>query len=338
MNERNQLPDLLKGVAVVLMIQVHLTEVFANLEFFGSTPGRISLFLGGFPAAPVFMVIMGWFSFTTKPLLVEMRRALKLLITGLLLNALLNANLFITMASGELQVDGWAYLFGADILFLAGLSLAIGSLLKRAFQSRWWLLLLSATMVAGFTPLVSSHVPADGAWRYIRPLLADGYAWWSYFPLFPWLSYVLAGMAASGLRQQWPRWWAMLCSTPAKIAVFVVFLAGSGYGWQVSTNLETYYHHGLLFFLWALAAVGASVYFWDYAGRWFPDINRLAWVGRNVTSIYIIQWILIGNLGTWLYRSQSGAALIIWFMLILLVTFGAVFYIRRLNQQDTDLI
>lgn len=332
------MPDLLKGVAVVLMIQVHLTELFANIEFFGSVPGRISLFLGGFPAAPMFMIIMGWFSFATRPLLVEMRRALKLLVVGLLLNAALNANLFFSMASGELQVDGWAYLFGVDILFLAAFSLAIGSILKRIFRSRWWLLLLSALLVAAFTPLLSSDVPADGVWRYVRPLLADGYAWWSYFPLFPWLSYVLVGMAASGLSRQQPGWWTMLRSIPAKTAIFIVFFAGSGYGWHMSTNLEAYYHHGLLFFLWAVVAVVASVYFWDYVARQFPDVNRLTWVGRNVTAIYVIQWILIGNLGTWLYRTQSGAALIIWFMLICFITFAAVYYLQRLKQQDSDLV
>ncbi|MBU2466561.1 MAG: DUF1624 domain-containing protein, partial [Bacteroidetes bacterium] len=60
-SQRLLLPDLLKGIAVVLMIQVHLTELFARPAFFDSVAGKVSLFLGGPAAAPVFMAVMGYF-------------------------------------------------------------------------------------------------------------------------------------------------------------------------------------------------------------------------------------------------------------------------------------
>ena len=55
--------DLLKGMAVLAMIQVHLMELFARQEVYDSLTGKISLFLGGIPAAPVFMAVMGYFLF-----------------------------------------------------------------------------------------------------------------------------------------------------------------------------------------------------------------------------------------------------------------------------------
>ena len=58
---RLELPDIVRGLAVVFMVQVHLTELFVTQDIYNSAFGKISLFLGGIPAAPVFMVMMGYF-------------------------------------------------------------------------------------------------------------------------------------------------------------------------------------------------------------------------------------------------------------------------------------
>jgi len=41
------------------MVQVHIMELFARQDIFEDTVGKISLFFGGPPAAPVFMAVMG---------------------------------------------------------------------------------------------------------------------------------------------------------------------------------------------------------------------------------------------------------------------------------------
>lgn len=338
MKQRHLLPDLLKGIAVILMIQVHLTELFATREFADSMPGRLSLFLGGFPAAPLFMVVMGWFAFNTKGLKNTAFRAIKLLFTGLLLNLALNLSLLIKVWSGELEVDVWAYLLGADILFLAALSLIAAEGAKRVSNRKWWALLIIALVVATLAPMFSAETPATGIWRYIRPLIADKYAWWSYFPLFPWSAYVLAGMAASALHEQNTTLWNLLKHPVTQVAVVAAFVTGSWYGWQISTHLEAYYHHGLLFFLWALTAIGFWIYLWDKVQHLIPEIRSLQWIGRNVTTIYFVQWVLIGNLGTWLYHTQSGSALVIWFILIVSTTLALVYRLRRLKHTDEELL
>lgn len=338
MNGRNLLPDVLKGLAVILMIQVHINEQFASFEFFNSIGGHVSLFLGGFPAAPVFMLIMGWYAFRLKPLKTEIRRAVKLLIIGLLLNIALNTNLFIHAYSGTIQIDRLAYLFGVDILFLAGLSLLIVSLLKRILHNKWWALMLAAIFVLIITPVVGSDSPTSGLWRYIRPFIADNFAWWSYFPLFPWLAYVLAGMAASSLSVQHPQIWSYSGRRIVKFSVAILFLAGAYYGWQISTNLHLYYHHNFLFFGWAIVAAWTLAYCLEYLLRIIPGLHILSWVGRNVTTIYIVQWIIIGNLSTWLYRTQSGAALILWFMFITLITMSLVNLIHEPRNRGREII
>ncbi|PKP15452.1 MAG: hypothetical protein CVU06_16560 [Bacteroidetes bacterium HGW-Bacteroidetes-22] len=300
--------------------------------------GKISLFLGSFPAAPLFMLIMGWYAFRSKPLKTEIWRAIKLLCTGLLLNIALNANLFIHTVQGSIQVDRLAYLFGVDILFLAGLSLLTVAFLKRLLHDKWWALLLVAIAIVTITPFVGNDIPASGVWRYLRPFIADNFAWWSYFPLFPWLGYVLAGMAAAAVSIQNPQIWNYTEKLAFKTAIIIIFLAGAWYGWQISTNLQRYYHHNLLYFGWALAAIGASVYCWQYLIKTLPGISSLSWVGRNVTTIYIVQWIIIGNLSTWIYRTQSGAALILWFMVITLITMAVVNLINKPRNQQEEII
>lgn len=59
---RNCAADLLKGTAVVLMIQVHIVELFAQPSVLENWIGRASLFLGGPPVAPVLIAVMGYFA------------------------------------------------------------------------------------------------------------------------------------------------------------------------------------------------------------------------------------------------------------------------------------
>jgi uncharacterized membrane protein len=58
--KRLPIPDLLKGLAIILMIQVHITELFLDHAGRESIVGKISLFLGGPFTAMVFMIVMGY--------------------------------------------------------------------------------------------------------------------------------------------------------------------------------------------------------------------------------------------------------------------------------------
>ena len=58
---RTQTADVLKGIAILLMIQVHLVELFVTNEISESRVGNVLLFLGGPPVAPIFMTVFGYF-------------------------------------------------------------------------------------------------------------------------------------------------------------------------------------------------------------------------------------------------------------------------------------
>ena len=76
---RDGTADLLKGFAVLFMIQVHIMEQFATPDIFNSSIGKISMFLGGPPCAPVFMAVMGYFlAKSSRPFIYFLKRALAL--------------------------------------------------------------------------------------------------------------------------------------------------------------------------------------------------------------------------------------------------------------------
>ena len=192
---RDALADLLKGTAVVLMIQVHLMESFARPDVLDSWVGRVSLFLGGPPAAPLFMLVMGYYTAaSTRSMGGLLLRGLKLLALGALLNLGLNANVLLKIAQGALPLDPRPYLFGVDILFLAGASTMLLALLRPLLRRSAIATAATALLVVLLSPWMTRILTTTDAARWAFACVAGDYAW-SYFPWFPWLAYPLLGFA-----------------------------------------------------------------------------------------------------------------------------------------------
>lgn len=323
-NDRLMLPDVLKGVAVLLMIQVHLTEQFARPEVFTGVYGRISLFLGGPPAAPVFMAVMGYFlARSTSAARSMLMRGARLILYGFLLNIGMNLNLFWHILTGKFSLDPLHYLFGVDILFLAGLSVIVIALFRLIAGSSvymWLILLLLVAATAGFLPASDS---GHGGLQYLLAFVYLGTEW-SYFPLIPWIVYPLAGYCYFRISQH-PR----LNTLPQNaliltgITLGIPVMLSIGYAVNHSWNLEYYYHHTVEFVAWILMFLG----FWVAAFRLlisvklFAPVSRfLQWTGKNVTAFYVVQWLIIGNLATELYKTAGVFALIGWFAGITLLS------------------
>jgi hypothetical protein len=127
-NRRNRdgTADLLKGFAVLFMIQVHIMEQFASHDTYNSMFGELSLFLGGPPCAPVFLAVMGYFlAQSAKPPTYFLKRGAILFIGGILLNTARSVNLLFQIVLGEVDLDPWFFVLGTDIFTLAGLSLIL---------------------------------------------------------------------------------------------------------------------------------------------------------------------------------------------------------------------
>jgi uncharacterized membrane protein len=292
--------DLARGLAIVFMVFQHVQIIFALGSGEDSALGVTFLLLGTAPAAPVFMVAMGFLSGSSSR--TGMRRGvvrgLQLFALGYVLNLVRFAvPLLVSGDPHALDVFGgtwWGPLFEIDILQLAGLSLIVLGPVKRYVRDPRLVLALAAA-VAIVAPLLwgvgGGNVALDPLW---------GLGEWVSFPLFPWLAYPLLGLALAGFAGRATsaprsmRGWALAgcCAALAGVAL-LPFAPGPG----GILAFGDYYRSGLPVQL----LLAGFVLLW-LPLLWWLD-RRLSWVlvpryltslSRTITAVYLIQWVLIG--------------------------------------------
>jgi len=318
---RNRTADLLKGVAVILMVQVHLIELFAQQQIFDSYIGSILLFLGGPPAAPIFMAVMGYFiAKGNSDISKSVIRGLKLIGGGLLLNFGLNFHLFVKIYNQTIVTSPWPYLFGVDILFLAGFSIIIIALLKKVNKNNPLFYIITIVVIFLIQQL---RYPTSLDFMMYFNALFHSNVWWSYFPIIPWLAYPITGYIFYLVE---PRIISLIKNKNYKIIALgitgVILAFCIGYGILISANLHVYYHHDFIFYLFVLNFMIFWTLLFDVITS-FPVnfvTTFIEWMGKNVTVFYVIQWLIIGNIATGLYKTQGGIQLIMWFFAIVVLT------------------
>lgn len=335
--KRNVIPDLLKGFAVLFMIQIHIMELFINKSGQESMLGQISLFLGGPFAAPVFMVVMGYFiSKSRKSLFENLIRGFKIFMLGLLLNIGLNFHLFIKIITGNIELNPLEYIFGIDILFLAGMSIILLSIFKKVIKEKHWIILMLILIVSLATPYINELITTQDN-NYFLPFIGGHFSW-SYFPLFPWLAYPLVGL----LFHKWENIivefiqknkWAFRFFVSGIFVLLIVFFK---FGISSSINLDYYYHHHFLFFLWVIALVILWTLFLQLSVKYlnFKLIRFIKWMGEKVTVIFVIQWLIIGNIATAIYQTQKVKMFGLWFPLIFLLIISLAFIYEKLMKKS----
>ena len=322
--KRLPLPDLLKGFAVFLIVPVHILETFIDYPGRETLFGKILLFLGGPVAVPVFMMVMGYFmAKNRKSLQQNVGRGLKVFTVGFLLNVGLNFHLLLKIRFAGWQIDPREYIWGVDILFLAGLSLIFLSFLKKIPRHKEWVALILVFLVSGATAFMNENITSTER-NFWMPFVAGSYSW-SYFPLFPWLAYPLAGFAfyyfeGKVLSFLQNHQWISAGFLAVIIALVLVYFK---WGYFKTIHLNEYYHHTFLFSLWAFGVV----ILWAFLMRWIvhtipenPAIKFLRWLGCNITVFYVVQWLIIGNIATAIYQTKPISQYIFWFSGIFAIT------------------
>lgn len=327
--ERNQTADLMKGFAVLFMIQVHITENFLFTKIYEEPFGKLSLFLGGTPAAPVFMFVLGYFLSLKKNLIYFVERGTILFLGGILLNIGLNFYFLILYFQNQIIAeDPLQYIFGVDILPFAGLSLIIIGLLKEVFRDRYYFYLVVGLLVA----VISDFLPAlpEGSNKLLEYILSFVYGCteWSYFPLFPWLFYPLMGFSFKLISEEF----SVKYQIHFVVLSIIVLILLAIQSFEQVIVLERYYHHGMLLALWNLACIIVCFFIVDKLEKYFsknPILIYLKWIGKNVTAIYIFQWLIIGNLAVIFYDSQNEFQFFLWFIVVLVSASILTFYYER---------
>lgn len=339
--ERNTIADLLKGIAVILMIQVHLTELFASPEIFNSSVGKTSLLLGGAPVAPVFMAILGYFIANTKKSQKQIIvRGIKIIILGFVLNILLNLNLIVSVINGLYKINLFPYIFGVDILPFAGLSIIIIGSLKSFIENKSYLLILISLLCVLFGSFLLQYLPTNLFLKYILAFLF-GCAEWSYFPLLPWFAYPLIGFSFYQINKKQSFLFLQFKLTKVFVVVlFIVFLFFTlNYATLISSNLQNYYHHNVIFYIWTLAFICFYTLILTYINELLFKsflLEKIKWLGKNVTQIYLIQWIIIGNVATEIYKTiDEKFYLLLSFILVLLASILITHFFNYIKTRKT---
>jgi hypothetical protein len=326
MMKRYPLPDLLKGFAVFLIIPVHILEKFIDYAGRESAFGKVLLILGGPVAVPVFMMVMGYFiASSKKSLLQNILRGVLIFGLGILLNLGLNFHLLHNIWHDGWKLDPFQAIFGVDIFFLAGISIILLSVLKTVKKGQQWITLIFILFISGATSYFNEILLVTDR-NYILPFIGGDYSW-SYFPVFPWLTYPLIGFLfqkkETVLKEFIQR--HLTLSFAILFSVFVLVVLFSEFGIQTTINLSDYYHHGLFFILWTLGVVILWVTLIRFVDLHFgdaPPIVFLKWLGQNITVFYIIQWLIIGNIATAIYQTQELSKFALWVIPIFLATLG----------------
>ncbi len=342
-NNRNPIEDLLKGIAVVLMILVHIVEKFGTISVQQSSAGKLIFLLGGPPVAPIFMIIMGYFVAASKKTTSQLiLRGIKIFFIGMFLNVFINTNLFISINEGVFDLNPLPYLFGVDILHFAGISTIIIALLKSAFNKNIYLPIILIVISGLISTYLLRYIPENDFLKYITAFII-GNADWSYFPLFPWLAYPLMGFFLNRLspnfKNQLLKKNAFVISIILVVFIFCYFTFN--YAINISSELPKYYHHDLLFICWVLIfTIGYGLLMIKINLKFFSTnmFKALNWIGQNVTIIYILQWIIIGNKATDIYQNiDSPLKLTYYFLIIVLSSIALAFLFLKIKENHKSL-
>lgn len=301
--ERLRAFDLARGLAVVFMVLVHVLWHWGRPETIATPLGAAISILGGPPAAPVFMLLMGAsvaFSRHADPRSLA-TRGVFLIAAGYGLNlARGTVPASLGLATGALSADEIApftplrLLTSVDILQLAGCSLVLIAALRLAGRpATWWLVVAAGLVVAapalrgtttGIALLDVALMPIWGGAENV------------FYAVFPWAAYPIAGAVigqrlasstdrAATIRRLGRLGLALCAAGAAAIAVT-----------RPPLDVYGYWHHPPALAIAVLGVTLAWLWLCDVVVRRLPRAaaRQLEDVGRRVTVLYVIHWLIVG--------------------------------------------
>jgi hypothetical protein len=209
-------------------------------------------------------------------------------------------------------------------------------LLKTIKNPNGWIALGLAFLVAVFTSVVNEKLMVPER-NYIYPFIGGGWSW-SYFPLFPWLIYPLAGFTFYHF-EKGIFTFIKVNKTITAILLVLITIAVTVFGkqgFETTVNLPAYYHHIFWFSIWVFGVVILWSLLLRLLIQRFPHTwagNGLMWLGKNITVFYIVQWLIIGNIATAIYQTQTLKNFPFWFAAIFGVTVFITWFIELLVKK-----
>ncbi len=308
--------DIARFFAIVFMVLSHVQLMYGSEAFIESSLGYFFDVLAGPPAAPVFMVLMGFFAVYTKKTQVKpgLKRGLIIFLVGLILNVVRMVIPYaLGIHYGLFSYEGYAatfgenivfFLFEVDILLFAGLAYGITILLlqvrpKITLPIIFFIIAIVSPYLWGiYTNNSAANIFLDLVWGS-RAHVA--------FPIFPWLCYPVLGawigmyiIPANGATQdissENPQEPQKLGKHVLLVGLVLLILGLIIVLTDIEGQIGDYYHSGA----GAVFLYSGFVIVWIFLllnlmrileGRIQPLIE---YISINLTSIYCIHWIILG--------------------------------------------
>lgn len=305
--------DMCRGFTVLFIPIIHCVMLYSKIEVHHSWLGNILSFIAEWPGGQVFMFMMGtWLAKSNRPFEYHVSRAIILLACGYFLNAfkyVIPAGLGILPESfiadthfseDRLLLD--LYMIG-DIMHLSSIGIIITAAIK-AIPGKFLVVLLLLVVVLAFSPLFWDMRSEYFLIQHLLDLIG-GHPNRSFFPVFPWMVYVLAGFVIGMMMEDSTRW---------MITMFLIGLAVFTAGWFINDapNAYGFYRTGTGGTMQHIGFVLMWVPFWRLITpvvSLFECLSvTLQFCSKNITSIYFIQWVVVA----WLFPVIGYRTLGLW--------------------------
>ena len=318
--------DIARGLSVLFMVLIHVQEYFLNHNTAQPQLESFVDFLGGIPAAPVFMFLMGvgWVYSRRSTPKVLLRRGLGLLGTGYLLSimrgVLPNLLHFTVSGSPYYLAQGIQQLVFVDILQFSGLAMMAFALIKRINLGPKAVALMAVGLavingiLAYYYEVIAFEevlVPLGYTYASIASGLGQlilehilglfvGYNGLTFFPFLTWMIYPLLGyLFGYGLVRVSNQ--ARFYTINGFIGMVIFF--GTTYvldyilEWEnLLYSASGYYHHqgleNMIASGFVLFFIGVCYWMTKVLPQWIKK-PIMRW-STNVTDIYFIHWVIIG--------------------------------------------
>ncbi len=302
--------DFVRGFSVLMMIPVHVMMLFASIETWENTitGSFVQLLERG---SPIFLIVMGIsFAFSRNANKNGiLKKALFIIGLGYVLNFLrfiVPVLFFGGFSENFINASGLQlsnpskmlnYFLKGDMFQLVGLSLFLIGLTFKFLTKNKYIIIVLALVIMWLSKVVSGiQLGVPGVDYILNLIWGDNFD--VYFPLFPWISFILMGLYF-GLSYQENKENSDKSLFRPMLYLGIAFLVIG----KLLCNYNYEYHFGDYYHLGPGGSMGLMgimlVLFWIYyqIERVLPKDNYIStlffYCSKNVTSFYIFQWILI---------------------------------------------
>lgn len=331
--------DIAKGLAVIFMIWQHILGVF-NVPTYGAFEDFAVSILGSPFAAPVFMFTMGMgITYSRKNHPADLfKRGLHLFIIGFALNVCrwIIPEAIRTFISGDsFNITALHNFFMMDILQFAALAfIFIGVVKKLNIPSKAVIFIaLICSLIGNFAFYKSdNYVIADIAGLIIP---SNGNVT---FPFMNWIIFVVAGFYFAHLyRYLKDKKGFFLNVTPLALTISLTYIAycyiakKGMFGGENSFFFMTF--TGMIFnIVLVIGWIGLLYLLFNQTES--PFIAFMSGISKNINSVYVIQWTIIGFLSTLFSISLSLFTELMLLVSILLISYGLSLVWKKIKTKQ----